>query len=924
MEMDISEREGLRADGLSLRYKDTCRVGVDSLSLELPENGLVLLTGPSGCGKSTLLTLIGSFDLPDSGSVSFKGCEITSLRGKGLRDFRREVLGVCFQEANLLPGLTVRENLAPCWRRKDSEMIIEELGLADLLDTPARFLSGGEAERVAVARAILKGSSLILVDEPTASLDGENGAQVAKVLKEASRSALVIVASHDISLFEPFADVLVRLRDGKLVSAERIQDPLPHEVTEADDPPFDIRMEARTLLKDLKRSLPSHPARLVSGLLLSFLSLAACFSSFSLLMRDDGSISKDLALNGSDPALLGKKDGLGRLSRTELPEGSIPFCSLPLSEPCVLTSYFIDEPSLTRSFERLFGVFLDHTIAPYSTSAGNAFPLLAGTAPTSASEALISDTMFRQYQAFGFEHGGIRLSPGSFDIAGFLAAGPELMLSYPVRTSVRIVGVFDDGYGDLFDAFREQCGDSPIEDNSSQYWLLQAAGRGAAGAIFLSEDAFSKASEMPDTFWVGNEERTMLSLWRNQDEFIFTYVQAYPPADSIFPFGVEDGAVLPYDLFLDVYSEVSIGNKGIKDFRSIQIGDSLSDFHEYLPENATVGTLLNGILESGDFEGEEPSEVFYRFAGLYYLDAYGIPDEVELSAYMPDAKREYPDIDFSKDGVLEVYWVFRTVSHYSDYRRIFVDTMIHDFLIDSEPIDLAVAPASRGMARPEWETVDVVAAGYSQNLFNYPGVTYVYPGEQASKAIWERLSQEDVAYFLPPEGEMGDLLAEGIHGNSLMAFSPPLASWQGFVRSTYGTPGLGALIGIIAAFATLVMFLSLVSVLSGSNALMAGEDALRKSLGEGAGRPYLRGFLEASLVTLFGGIPALIAVGIVFAGMNGVAASVFLNSLSYYSLDALAVIGAFVLFLLLSALLALLLLPSGEKKRKAALKNRFR
>ena len=924
MEMDISEREGLRADGLSLRYKDTGRVGVDSLSLELPENGLVLLTGPSGCGKSTLLSLVGSFDSPDRGSVFFKGWEITSLKGKGLREFRREVLGVCFQEANLLPGLTVRENLAPYWRRKDSERIIQELGLANLLDTPARSLSGGEAERVAVARAILKGSSLILVDEPTASLDGENGAQVAKVLKEASRSALVIVASHDISLFEPFADVLVRLRDGKLVSAERLQEPLPYEDAESAEPPFDLRREARTLLKDLKRSLPSHPARLVSGLLLSFLSLAACFSSFSLLMRDDGSISKDLALNGSDPALLGKKDGLGRLSRTELPEGSIPFCSLPLSEPCVLTSYFIDEPSSTRSFERLFGVFLDHTIAPYSPSAENAFPLLAGTAPTSASEALISDTMFRQYQAFGFEHGGIRLSPGSFDIAGFLAAGPELMLSYPVRTSVRIVGVFDDGYGDLFDAFREQCGDSPIEDNSSQYWLLQAAGRGAAGAIFLSEDAFSKASEMPDTFWVGNEERTMLSLWRNQDEFIFTYVQAYPPADSIFPFGVEDGAVLPYDLFLDVYYEVPIGDKGIKDFRSIQIGDSLSDFHEYLPENATIGTLLDESSDGGDPNAADPAGSLLYFAGLYYLDVYGIPDGANVSSYLSDATREYPDVDFTRDGALEVYWVFRMISSYSEYRTIFLDTMIRDFLMDAEPVSLAVAPASRGNSNIGWEAFDILAAGYSTNLFNYPGVTYVYPGEQASETIWERLSQEDVAYFLPPEGEKGQLLDEGINSHSLMAFSPSLASWQGFVRSTYGSPGLGVLIGIVAAFAALVMLLSLVSVLSGSNALLASEDALRKSLGEGIGRPYLRGFLEASLVTLFGGIPALIAVAIVFAEMNGVAASVFLNPLSYYSLDVLAVIGAFALFLLLSALLALLLLPSGEKKRKAALKNRFR
>ena len=157
------------------------------------------------------------FDRPDKGTISFKEWEITSLKGKLLQKFRKDVLAVCFQEANLLPELTVRENLAPYSRRKDSERILGDLGLTSLLETEARSLSGGEAERVSVARAILKGSSLILVDEPTASLDKENGTNVARVLREASRSALVIVASHDISVFEPFADVLVRLAAGRLV-----------------------------------------------------------------------------------------------------------------------------------------------------------------------------------------------------------------------------------------------------------------------------------------------------------------------------------------------------------------------------------------------------------------------------------------------------------------------------------------------------------------------------------------------------------------------------------------------------------------------------------------------------------------------------------------------------------------------------------
>ena len=227
------------------------------------------------------------------------------MKGKLLQKFRKDVLGVCFQEANLLPELTVRENLAPYSRRKDSERILGDLGLTRLLETEARSLSGGEAERVAVARAILKGSSLILVDEPTASLDKENGTNVARVLREASSSALVIVASHDVSVFEPFADVLVRLAAGRLVSLERLRDPLPYEETEANDHSFELRREAGMLFKDLKRSLPSHPARLVSALLLSFTSARSSpFSSF-LPARKEGGLRSGTASGRKKTLLLG-------------------------------------------------------------------------------------------------------------------------------------------------------------------------------------------------------------------------------------------------------------------------------------------------------------------------------------------------------------------------------------------------------------------------------------------------------------------------------------------------------------------------------------------------------------------------------------------------------------------------------------------
>ena len=206
-------------------------------ALDCPEfvvNGgsSVAIMGPSGCGKSTLLGVLAGLARPTAGSVTIGSTELTSLAKSGRVAFRKDAIGVVYQADNLLPFLTVSENirlqLALCGNTEDPEGrtadLLDQLGLGDLGARLPDQLSGGQRQRAAIARAIVHHPSIILADEPTGSLDDENTAAVVDLLLDAHRhleSTLVIV-THNPSVAGRL-ERLVTLRDGSIVNDSTIQ-----------------------------------------------------------------------------------------------------------------------------------------------------------------------------------------------------------------------------------------------------------------------------------------------------------------------------------------------------------------------------------------------------------------------------------------------------------------------------------------------------------------------------------------------------------------------------------------------------------------------------------------------------------------------------------------------------------------------------
>ena len=203
--------------GISRRFRDGERVvtALSAVSLEVPRGACVALRGESGAGKSTLLAVAATLLAPDEGEVRWDGASVSTLREAHRAAFRRDVLGAALQSPLLIEGMTARENLALIRRPVEPRALVA-LGVAERMDVPVDRLSGGERQRVALARALGAGASLVLLDEPSASLDDARVDALAELVKGCrARGAAVLVATHDPRMVEAIAwDATVRLRAG--------------------------------------------------------------------------------------------------------------------------------------------------------------------------------------------------------------------------------------------------------------------------------------------------------------------------------------------------------------------------------------------------------------------------------------------------------------------------------------------------------------------------------------------------------------------------------------------------------------------------------------------------------------------------------------------------------------------------------------
>lgn len=213
----------LTLSGVGKDYK-TGTVTVNALSdvsFELNDGEFVVILGSSGAGKTTLLNLLGGMDNSTTGKITLDGKEITALDKRGLTEYRRNDVGFVFQFYNLMPNLTALENVEIaveiCKDHLDPKEVLTEVGLDERLNNFPAQLSGGEQQRVSIARAIAKNPKLLLCDEPTGALDYNTGKKILKLLYDTckQRDRLVIVVTHNSAL-KDMADKVVYIKSGKI------------------------------------------------------------------------------------------------------------------------------------------------------------------------------------------------------------------------------------------------------------------------------------------------------------------------------------------------------------------------------------------------------------------------------------------------------------------------------------------------------------------------------------------------------------------------------------------------------------------------------------------------------------------------------------------------------------------------------------
>jgi len=229
----ITEAPVISLEGISKRYRsgEEQTIALHNINLTINKGEFIAIMGPSGSGKSTMMHILGLLDTPTDGSYQLDGHDVSKLKKNTQADLRNQHIGFVFQQFNLMPRTTVLENLLlPTVygelpdRYARAEKLLKQVGLEDRATHTGAQLSGGQIQRVAVARALMMNPSLILADEPTGNLDSKRSEEIMQLLRSINQKAdaTIILITHEPEIAE-FADRVITLRDGNIVSDRKVQ-----------------------------------------------------------------------------------------------------------------------------------------------------------------------------------------------------------------------------------------------------------------------------------------------------------------------------------------------------------------------------------------------------------------------------------------------------------------------------------------------------------------------------------------------------------------------------------------------------------------------------------------------------------------------------------------------------------------------------
>ena len=210
---------------------DTRIAAADHVSFEIEKGEFCVILGPSGAGKTTVLNMLGGMDTCDEGTIILDGEKVSDFNARRLTEYRRYDVGFVFQFYNLVQNLTARENVELaseiCKDPLDADLVLDEVGLKDRKNNFPAQLSGGEQQRVSIARALAKNPKILLCDEPTGALDYKTGKQVLELLQETCRknNMTVVIVTHNLALC-PMADRVVHVKSGEIQKVELNAQPM--------------------------------------------------------------------------------------------------------------------------------------------------------------------------------------------------------------------------------------------------------------------------------------------------------------------------------------------------------------------------------------------------------------------------------------------------------------------------------------------------------------------------------------------------------------------------------------------------------------------------------------------------------------------------------------------------------------------------
>lgn len=203
---------------ISKQYHDSKNYTLKNINLKFANKGLVSILGPSGCGKSTLLNIISSIDTPSAGKLLIDNININKLSPRTLNYYHGKFIGLVYQNYNLLNYMNVVDNIELINKSKHTKSILDYLHLSDKKFCSVKNLSGGEKQRVSIARALVNNPRILLCDEPTGALDSKTSEEIMKLLKDISKKILVIVVTHNENLAKQYSDRIITMNDGKIIA----------------------------------------------------------------------------------------------------------------------------------------------------------------------------------------------------------------------------------------------------------------------------------------------------------------------------------------------------------------------------------------------------------------------------------------------------------------------------------------------------------------------------------------------------------------------------------------------------------------------------------------------------------------------------------------------------------------------------------